>query len=122
MILVVKLFDSCHCLMLERCPRAQILQGSSLSVTASRPTTSPTIIMNSDCGAMIAPPMPLTSGDRLEHYEILAPLGAGGMGEVYRATDSKLKREVAIKVLRLTSPQIRAVFCAFIARRNSSLR
>ncbi len=43
--------------------------------------------------------MPLTSGDWLDHYEILAPLGAGGMGEVYRATDSKLKREVAIKVL-----------------------
>jgi len=43
--------------------------------------------------------MPLASGDRLGPYEIVAPLGAGGMGEVYRARDSKLKREVAIKVL-----------------------
>src|ERR1035438_960862 len=38
-------------------------------------------------------------GDRLGPYEILAPIGAGGMGEVYRAKDTKLKREVAIKVL-----------------------
>lgn len=41
----------------------------------------------------------MASGTRLGPYEILAPLGAGGMGEVYRAHDSKLKREVAIKVL-----------------------
>ena len=43
--------------------------------------------------------MPLSVGDRLGPYEILAPIGAGGMGEVYRARDSKLEREVAIKVL-----------------------
>jgi Tol biopolymer transport system component len=43
--------------------------------------------------------MNLTSGARLGPYEIVAPLGAGGMGEVYRARDSRLKREVAIKVL-----------------------
>ncbi|MEK6322623.1 MAG: protein kinase [Acidobacteriota bacterium] len=43
--------------------------------------------------------MTLTAGTRLGHYEIRSQLGAGGMGEVYRARDSKLNREVAIKVL-----------------------
>src|SRR5688572_5714956 len=41
----------------------------------------------------------LTPGSRLGAYEILSSIGAGGMGEVYRARDSKLAREVAIKVL-----------------------
>src|SRR6476660_3689596 len=45
------------------------------------------------------PQMPLASGTRLGCYEILSPLGAGGMGEVYRAHDTKLKRQVAIKIL-----------------------
>jgi serine/threonine protein kinase len=43
--------------------------------------------------------MPISPGDKLGPYEILAPIGAGGMGEVYRAKDTKLGREVAIKVL-----------------------
>src|SRR5579864_2277932 len=43
--------------------------------------------------------MSLASGTSLGHYEILAPIGAGGMGEVYRACDRKLKRDVALKVL-----------------------
>jgi eukaryotic-like serine/threonine-protein kinase len=41
----------------------------------------------------------IPSGSRLGPYEIVAPLGAGGMGEVYRARDTRLEREVAIKVL-----------------------
>ncbi len=43
--------------------------------------------------------MSLEAGTKLGPYEILAPIGAGGMGEVYRAKDTKLKREVALKVL-----------------------
>jgi eukaryotic-like serine/threonine-protein kinase len=43
--------------------------------------------------------MPLANGTRLGSFEILAPIGAGGMGEVYRARDTKLDREVAVKVL-----------------------
>ena len=43
--------------------------------------------------------MSLTSGTRIGPYEIAAQIGVGGMGEVYRATDTKLKRQVAIKVL-----------------------
>ncbi len=43
--------------------------------------------------------MSLKSGTQLGNYEVLSPIGAGGMGEVYRARDNKLQREVALKVL-----------------------
>jgi len=43
--------------------------------------------------------MPLSIGSKIGPYEIQGPLGAGGMGEVYRALDTQLEREVAIKVL-----------------------
>ena len=49
--------------------------------------------------------MPLTAGTRLGVFEILAPIGKGGMGEVYRARDTKLGREIAIKVLPDTLTQ-----------------
>ncbi len=43
--------------------------------------------------------MTLSAGTRLGPYEVLSPLGTGGMGEVYRARDTRLQREVAVKVL-----------------------
>src|SRR5438477_4200464 len=57
--------------------------------------------------------MPLAAGTRLGPYEILSPLGAGGMGEVYRARDTRLNRTVAIKVLRAhfaDQPEVRQRF------------
>src|ERR1039457_1013674 len=45
-------------------------------------------------------PMPLSVGDKLGPYEILAPIGAGGMGEVWKARDTRLDRIVAIKKLK----------------------
>src|SRR5713101_2149130 len=43
--------------------------------------------------------MPLSPGDKLGHYEVISLLGKGGMGEVWKARDTMLKRDVALKVL-----------------------
>jgi eukaryotic-like serine/threonine-protein kinase len=50
----------------------------------------------------------LHSGQRLLHYEVAEKIGAGGMGEVYRAVDSKLGRSVGIKVLPAARSRARA--------------
>ena len=55
----------------------------------------------------------MITGTRLGPYEILAPIGAGGMGEVYRAKDTRLERMVAVKVLpsqMAASPESRQRF------------
>src|SRR5919107_2472588 len=57
--------------------------------------------------------MTVSVGTRLGPYEIIAPLGSGGMGEVYRARDTRLDREVAIKVMAehiAADPQMRSRF------------
>ena len=60
------------------------------------------------------------TGRRLGVYHVQARIGAGGMGEVYRARDTKLGRDVAIKISRLTSPAIPSVWLGSNARRAYS--
>jgi hypothetical protein len=63
--------------------------------------------------------MPLVAGSRLGHYEVIAPLGAGGMGEVDLARDDRLQREVALEPPRdgcLDPVRKDPEFVAFMAR------
>src|SRR5215470_6220605 len=71
--------------------------GGFLVPSAS--TSGPTAAAWSFSGVIIAPLMPIAPGTRLGPYEIGVPLGAGGMGEVYRAKDTRLERTVAVKIL-----------------------
>ena len=66
--------------------------------------------------------MALTHGTRLGPYEITAPIGAGGMGEVYKARDTKLNRDVAIKVLPESVATDPDVSPGFIGKRRCSPR
>ena len=68
----------------------QSIATAALPVTYVLPTASPII-------AALA--VPLTAGPRVGSYQITAPIGVGGMGEVWCATDTNLGRQVAIKVL-----------------------
>jgi eukaryotic-like serine/threonine-protein kinase len=66
--------------------------------------------------------MALSPGTRLGPYEILSAVGAGGMGEVYRARDTQLKREVAIKFLPEVFAQDPDRLARFQRKRKSSRR
>src|SRR5438552_5519618 len=67
--------------------------------------------------------MPLAPGAKLGPYEILTPLGAGGMGEVYRARDTRLERSVAIKILpaQFSSDPVHKQRCERVAKAISHL-
>ncbi len=64
--------------------------------------------------------MPMAPGVRLGPYEVTVLIGQGGMGEVYRATDTNLKRQVAIKVLPERSPPTPSASPDFSEKRKSS--
>ena len=76
----------------EKCPRGE--PSGPLTIIAGIDYSSSTVWRIYSCHSLTLP-----LGARLGPYEILAAIGAGGMGEVYRATDTKLERRSRIKVL-----------------------
>ena len=84
--------------------KSRTCANGTLSWSVRRKSVNPTASLRSNRAALPSDPynprqLALTLGTRLGPYEILSALGAGGMGEVYRARDTKLNRDVAIKIL-----------------------
>src|SRR6266849_3459213 len=75
--------------------------GNTGSARRARPADGavPSALSDGPGSRIVGPAMGLSPGTRFGPYQIVAPLGAGGMGEVYRARDTRLQREVAPKIL-----------------------
>src|SRR5262249_50341009 len=74
--------------------------SSEAEAANSQDNGSPLIVLMSPCGRIVQICMALAAGTKLGPHEIIAPIGAGGMGEVYRARDTRLDRIVAVKISR----------------------